>query len=90
MQSEGRIRVNVLDWVSLLLVIVGALNWGLVGLGTLLDANWNLVDLLLGSFPTIEAVVYLLVGLAGLYELYFGYQLYRARAEERTAAERPT
>ncbi len=90
MQSEGRIRVNVLDWVSLLLVIVGALNWGLVGLGLLMGANWNLVNIILGGFPTIEALVYLLVGLAGLYELYFGYQLYRARTEERAAAERPT
>lgn len=79
MKSDGRVRVNYLDWVSLLLVIVGALNWGLVGIGTLLDANWNLVNLLLGSVPTLEALVYVLVGLAGLYELYFAYQLYGAR-----------
>jgi hypothetical protein len=75
--------VNVIDWVSLLLVVVGALNWGLVGIGMFVDANWNLVSLVLGSIPTLEAVVYLLVGLAGLYELYFAYQLYNARRPQR-------
>ena len=79
MQNEGRIRVSALDWISLLLVIVGALNWGLVGLGMWFGGNWNLVNLILGGLPTIEALVYVLVGLAGLYELYFGYQLYAAR-----------
>ena len=90
MQPEGRIRVNALDWISLVLVIVGALNWGLVGIGTFVgqaDA-WNLVNLVFGSVPVIEAVVYLLVGLAGLYELYFAYQLYRARGAERPTTER--
>jgi hypothetical protein len=92
MQPEGRIRVSALDWISLLLVIVGALNWGLVGIGTLLDQPeaWNLVDLVFGSVPTLEAIVYLLVGLAGLYELYFAYQLYRARGAERPTAGRAT
>lgn len=83
--SDRDLRVNWLDWVSLTLVIVGALNWGLVGLGNYLDANWNLVDLLLGGVPVIENLVYLLVGLAGLYELYFAYQLRAAESEKRAA-----
>lgn len=78
MKTEGRVRVSSLDWLTLALVIVGALNWGLVGIGTLIEANWNLVNLIFGSFPTIEAIVYLLVGLAGLYELVIAYQLYGA------------
>ena len=79
MKADGRLRVNALDWITLALVIVGAINWGLVGAGMLIDANWNLVAMIFGSIPTIEAAIYLLVGLAGLYELYFGYQLYGAR-----------
>ncbi len=78
MKYEGRVRVNAIDWLTLVLVVIGALNWGLVGIGMVVDANWNLVNLLLGGAPMIEAIVYLIVGLAGLYELYFGYQLYSA------------
>ncbi len=53
-----------LAWV---LVIVGALNWGLVGLGWLAGGHdWNVVHLLLGKWMTVEAIVYLLVGLAAI------------------------
>lgn len=87
MNRDGdRLRVNALDWLSLTLVVVGALNWGLVGIGMLLDANLNLVELLLGWAPILEAGVYLLVGLAGLYELYFANQLRSAQ----TPAQRAT
>lgn len=90
MQTDGRIRTSALDWTSLTLVIVGAINWGLVGIGGFLDANWNLVNLLLGSFPAVESAVYLLVGLAGVYELYFAYQLYNARSAPRTPERETT
>lgn len=70
--------MSALDWLTLALVVVGALNWGLVGLGMLIDANWNLVNLIFGGFPTVEALVYVVVGLAGLYELLIAYQLYGA------------
>jgi uncharacterized membrane protein YuzA (DUF378 family) len=75
-------ELDYLDWASLVLVVVGAVNWGLVGLGQLTGAGadqYNLVYLIFNSFagfPQIESVIYLLVGLAGLYQVYFGYQLY--------------
>lgn len=47
--------------VSWVLVMVGALNWGLVGF-----FDFNLVHFLLGGWPTVERVVYALVGLAAL------------------------
>lgn len=65
MRTDGRIRTPYLDWASLLLVIVGAINWGLVGVGAFLDANWNLVNLVFGAFPAVESLIYVLVGLAG-------------------------
>lgn len=70
--------VNYLDWTSLVLVIVGALNWGLVGLGQFTGSELNLVSLVLGGVAggQLEALVYVLVGLAGLYQVYFGYELY--------------
>ncbi len=43
------------------LVIVGALNWGLVGV-----AKFNLVMALLGAWPMVERIVYVVIGLAAL------------------------
>lgn len=72
--------LDYLDWASLVLVTVGAVNWGLVGLGQFMaqDEGYNLVNMLLGGVMggQLESAVYLLVGLAGLYQVYFGYQLY--------------
>ena len=58
-------KKSVLDWVVLILVIIGAVNWGLVGV-----ANINLVTIILGSIPLLVQIVYILVGLAGLYTIY--------------------
>ena len=56
---------NALDWIALALVIIGGLNWGLVGL-----MNLDLVHALLGSIPVLAQAVYILVGLSALYVLY--------------------
>ena len=72
-------ELDYIDWSSLILVIIGAVNWGLVGIGQLAGAGsdtYNLVNLALGSYPEAEAVIYLLVGLGGLYQVYFGMNLY--------------
>ena len=59
-----------LGTVACVLVTVGALNWGIIGLGWLFGgADWNVVHMLLGSWMKVEAVVYVLVGLAGVYKL---------------------
>lgn len=52
--------MKALDIVSAILVIVGALNWGLVGL-----FGFNLVTFLLGAGP-LASIVYVLVGTAGV------------------------
>jgi uncharacterized protein len=56
---------NAVDWIAEILVIIGGLNWGLVGL-----ANMNLVDILVGGMPPLDKVVYALVGLSALYMVY--------------------
>lgn len=64
-------NAQYMKWVELvgtLLVVVGALNWGLVGL-----LNLNVVNMLLGSMPVVEQVVYVLVGVAGLWLLWDWY-----------------
>ncbi|MBI5139287.1 DUF378 domain-containing protein [Candidatus Nomurabacteria bacterium] len=53
------------------LLLVGGLNWGLVGAGMLFGgSDWNLVYMLLGGMPTLEGIVYLLVGVAGVMSLF--------------------
>ncbi len=61
--------MNSLKPLAALLLVVGALNWGLVGLGGFMNANWNVVNLLLGSWPQVEWVVYILVGVSGVMAL---------------------
>jgi uncharacterized membrane protein YuzA (DUF378 family) len=57
-----------LAWI---LLIVGALNWGLVGLGMLLGgANWNIVSLVFGGVPVVESLVYVLVGISAIVHLF--------------------
>jgi hypothetical protein len=58
-----------LHTVSWILIIVGALNWGLIGLGGFLGGNWNVVNMILGSMPALEWLVYVLVGASAVYEV---------------------
>lgn len=53
---------NPLYLTALVLIIVGGLNWGLVG-----AFNFNLVDTLFGEGSLLSRVVYILVGLSALY-----------------------
>ena len=63
---------SALEWIAGILVVIGAINWGLVGLGSFSGINysWDLVAMLLGGWPALAAVVYILVGLSGLWLLY--------------------
>jgi uncharacterized membrane protein YuzA (DUF378 family) len=57
-----------LAWI---LVIVGALNWGLVGLGVIFGGgNWNVVNLIFGGVPVLEAIIYLLVGISAVVSIF--------------------
>jgi len=58
-------KKSVIEWIVLILVIIGAINWGLVGIG-----GWDLVEIILGSIPVLTKIVYILVGLAGLCLIY--------------------
>ena len=53
--------MKVIDTIALILVIIGAINWGLIGL-----FNFNLVEYLLGDGALITRIVYVLVMLSGL------------------------
>jgi len=52
--------------IVMILVIIGGLNLGLTGLGILLDMELNILNMLLGAWPVVEAIVYLLIGIAAV------------------------
>jgi hypothetical protein len=69
-------RFNAVDWISFILLIVGGLNWGLVGL-----ANFDLVATLFGEGSGLSRLVYVLVGLAALYSIYTATKMGRRTGE---------
>jgi uncharacterized membrane protein YuzA (DUF378 family) len=67
---NGKCGGCVLHKICFVLLIIGGLNWGLTGVGMLMGSNWNVVNLLLGSWPTVEAIVYILVGVAAVAKMF--------------------
>ncbi len=57
---------NPLDLVALILLIIGGLNWGLVGL-----FDFDLVAAIFGAGSLLAKIIYIIVGLAGLYTIYY-------------------
>ena len=58
--------MKVLDCIALIIVIIGAINWGLIGF-----FEFNLVSSIFGHMTMLSRIVYALVGLAGLYAISF-------------------
>ncbi|SHI97022.1 hypothetical protein SAMN02745163_01136 [Clostridium cavendishii DSM 21758] len=59
--------MRALDITALILVIIGAVNWGLIGF-----FQFNLVEAMFGDYTMLMSrIIYALVGLAGLYSISF-------------------
>ena len=56
--------MKTLDYIALTLVIIGAVNWGLIGIFKL-----DLVNLIFGNMTWMSRVIYTLIGISGLYLL---------------------
>lgn len=54
--------MRIIDKIALVLVIIGAINWGLIGI-----FSFNLVDTLFGTMSIISRIIYILVGISGLW-----------------------
>lgn len=67
-------NLPTIDYIAIILVIVGGLNWGLIGI-----FDFNLVAALFGEGSFISRVVYTLVGLSAAYVLIIHRALTRAR-----------
>jgi uncharacterized protein len=61
---EAEHKLSPLTWASIALVVVGALNWGLVGL-----FSFDLVAAIFGELSILSRIVYVLVAFAGVYLL---------------------
>lgn len=56
--------MKIIDTIALILVIIGAINWGLIGL-----FNFNLVDTIFGIGSALSRIIYSLVGISGLWSI---------------------
>lgn len=56
--------MRIVDKIALALVIIGAVNWGLIGL-----FNFNLVDAIFGEMSLLSRIIYTLVGISGLWSI---------------------
>ncbi len=56
--------MKIIDKIALALVIIGAINWGLIGI-----FNFNLVDTIFGAMSIISRIIYILVGISGLWAI---------------------
>lgn len=60
--------MKVIDYIVLVLVAVGTINWGLVGI-----LNFDLVKVLFGDMTVLSRIIYTIIGISGIYSLsYFG------------------
>lgn len=58
--------MKVVNIIALVLIIIGAINWGLIG-----AFNFNLVDMIFGVNTVLSRIIYGLVGISGLWALTF-------------------
>ena len=54
--------MKIIDTIALILIIIGALNWGLIGI-----FEFNLVEAIFGSIAWLTRIIYILVGISGLW-----------------------
>lgn len=59
-------KLNPVDWIAIILVVIGGVNWGILGA---LDGV-NVVELLFGDMTIAARTVYVVVGVAALYMIY--------------------
>lgn len=67
--TEKKERRNKMDTLALILVIVGALNWGSIGF-----FGFDFVSALFGSMSLISRIIFALVGLGGLWSITFFFK----------------
>ena len=54
--------MKIIDKIALILIVIGAINWGLIGI-----FNFNLVEFIFGNMTVPSRIIYALVGISGLW-----------------------
>lgn len=72
--SQKVAKTSALDWLAIALVVIGGLNWGLVGL-----FDFDLVAFLFGAMTNVARAVYVIVALGALYAIFSFTKLSTAR-----------
>lgn len=80
----GEHKLSGVTYAAIALVVIGALNWGLIGL-----FNFNLVAAIFGNFTVLTRIVYVLVAVGGLYMIVDAARLREETRHPRTAATMP-
>jgi uncharacterized membrane protein YuzA (DUF378 family) len=71
---EGHSAMSAVDYLAMALLIIGGLNWAMVGL-----FDVDVVATLFGAGSPVTRIVYVLVGLSALYSIYTAAKMARAR-----------
>lgn len=58
-------HLNVFDWVALILLVIGGINWGMIGI-----FNVDLVSGLFGVTTILTRIIFVMVGLAAIHTVY--------------------
>lgn len=60
--NAGMLSKTIGDWIALILLVIGGLNWGLVGLFA-----FNLIAVIFGELSWVTRLIYIVVGIAAIY-----------------------
>jgi len=55
---------NIIDWIALILILIGGLNWGLVGI-----FNFDIIAWIFNASSVVATIVYILVGIAAIWSI---------------------
>ena len=70
--ASNNTSMSAVDWIAMTLLIIGGVNWGLIGL-----FNFDLVASMFGYMTSLSRLVYILVGLSALYSIYTASKMSR-------------
>lgn len=74
-------KLSPWTWAALVLTVIGAINWALIGL-----FRFNVVAAIFGELSTLSRIIYVIVGIAGVYLIVDAARL---REEGRVVPTRP-